>query len=339
MGEQPISRRSFVMRSTATVFGVLAVDPVPTETVKIPIIICSRGEKWGQKVLQPAWQKWEESDNMLDAIESGANVVELDPEDQSTGYGGLPNADGVVELDASIMSGPTFNCGSVAALQGVKRACSVARLVMERTTRMMLVGEGAQRFAIAHGFPIENLLTEASRVKWLNWRENMSGNDDWLPSDDEEERERTHGTINVLGIDNRGDVFGITTTSGLAYKMPGRVGDSPIIGAGLYVDNRIGAAGATGVGEEVIRTCGSFLVVERMRQGDSAQTACEYALRRILDVHKKPVNFNVKFIAVNKQGQVGCAQTKATGENNCSFINPDGLTAFKGSVFAEESSM
>jgi N4-(beta-N-acetylglucosaminyl)-L-asparaginase len=168
MGEQPISRRSFVMRSTATVFGVLAVDPVPTETVKIPIIICSRGEKWGQKVLQPAWQKWEESDNMLDAIESGANVVELDPEDQSVGYGGLPNADGVVELDASIMSGPTFNCGSVAALQGVKRACSVARLVMERTTRMMLVGEGAQRFAIAHGFPIENLLTEASRVKWLN---------------------------------------------------------------------------------------------------------------------------------------------------------------------------
>jgi len=232
------------------------------------------------------------------------------------------------------MSGPTFNCGSVAALQGVKRACSVARLVMERTTRMMVVGEGAKRFAVAHGFPIENLLTEAARLKWLHWKENLSTGDDWLPAE-KDNPERSHGTINVLGINNRGDVFGITTTSGLSYKIPGRVGDSPIIGAGLYVDNRVGAAGATGKGEEVIRTCGSFLIVERMRQGDSPQAACEYALQRILELHKRPVNFNVKFIAVNKKGQVGCSQIKAAKESNCSFVTPDGFTAFQGSDYSE----
>ncbi|MBN1482220.1 asparaginase [candidate division KSB1 bacterium] len=299
------------------------------------IILCSRGEAWGRKVLQPAWDVLAQSNNILDAIETGTNVVELDPDDMSVGYGGLPNEEGVVQLDASIMYGPTHRCGSIACLENIKTPSSVARLVMERTDHIHLVGEGAKRFARMHGFREENLLTDKARIAWLKWKENLSDADDWLPpAEGEYAEERTNGTINVLGISADGAIAGITTTSGLAWKIPGRVGDSPIIGAGLYVDNEVGAAGATGRGEEVIRMCGSFYVVERMRAGLSPQEACEAACQKIIDINGGPakVNFNDKFIAVNKKGEVGCASIQAANgqEPELSYISQNGFQVVKG---------
>ncbi len=277
----------------------------------IPAILCSRGGEWNKKVLIPAWESLQSTGSILNAVETGANVTELDPDDTSVGYGGLPNEEGVVTLDASVMYGPTHNCGSVAALENIKRASSVARLVMERTRHMMLAGDGALRFAKAHGFPEENLLTDRSRRVWLRWKENLSHNDDWLPhpEDDYGPDLRPGGTINVLGIDANGDIAGITTTSGLFGKIRGRIGDSPIIGAGLYVDNAIGAAGATGRGEELIRTCGSFLIVELMRQGMSPQEACDAVVDRIIEINGglESVTFDVKLVAINKAGDAGCA--------------------------------
>src|SRR5258706_13345797 len=279
------------------------------------IMMCSRAEFWGRKVLEPAWETYNDTGSILDAIETGANVCELDPNDMSVGYGGLPNERGVVQLDASIMYGPTYRCGSVAALENIKRACSVARVVMERTDHMMLVGAGALEFAIAHGFPVENLLTEEARLKWLEWKENLSDKDDWIPpvDGDYKSKSRKGGTINVLGMGTKGDVAGITTTSGLFAKIPGRVGDSPIIGAGLYVDNEVGAAGATGRGEEVIRTCGSFLLVEKMKAGMSPQKACEFVLERIVEINGglDKVEFNVKMVAMNIDGETGVASITA----------------------------
>lgn len=333
-----ISRRGFVKAGVSSALVSAALSHAENrQGAGVPIIVCSRGEEWNKKVLEPAWKKWLETGNMLDAVEAGANAVELDPEDQSVGYGGYPNEEGVVELDASIMSGPDMNCGSVAGIRDIATPSSVARLVMERTDHMMLVGKEATRFAVRHGFKKQNLLTEKSRIAWLRWKENLSDKDDWLPPKDNDysNETRTTGTINVLGIDGDGNVFGITTTSGLAWKIPGRVGDSPIIGAGLYLDNSVGAAGATGRGEEVIRTCGSFLVVEKMREGMSPQEACEYACRRIIEVNKGKVDFNVKFVAVNKKGEVGCAQLQAWEETHCSYITAAGLTAVKAAFVTE----
>ena len=307
---------------------------------KLPVILCSRGEDWGTKTNGPGWQILSNDGYLMDAVEKAANVTELDPEDNSVGYGGLPNEEGVVQLDASCMHGPTFGVGTVGCLEGVKTPSSVARLVMERTDHMMLVGAGAQKFAIAHGFPSENLLTEESRIKWLKWKEGHSEDDDWVPPADGIYRDRdgrTYGTINVLAVDTKGDIAGITTTSGLSYKISGRLGDSPIIGAGLYVDNEVGAAGATGRGEEVIRTCGSFYVVSLMRQGMPPSKACLEACRRIVDINKKlgkKVDYYVKFVAVNKKGEVGCAAIgyPKDRKHEVAFTNPDGFVAMKGEV-------
>jgi len=305
------NRRNFLQAAGAGLsLSLLKSSQSPAASRSGAVILCSRGNHWGRKVLQPGWEILGSNGSVLDAIEASANVVELDPEDQSVGYGGLPNEDGVVQLDASIMYGPTHNCGSVAALENIKTPSSVARLVMERTDHIYLVGEGAKKFAIMHGFKEENLLTEAARIAWLKWKENLSDRDDWFPpADGDYTDERTTGTINVLAMTEEGDLAGITTTSGLSWKIPGRIGDSPIIGAGLYVDNEVGAAGATGRGEEVIRTLGSFYVVERMRAGLSPQEACEAACRRIIDINggAEKVDFNDKFVAVNKAGEIGCA--------------------------------
>ena len=340
-----IDRRKFIKTLSALGISIPAIKSEllgKTSTAKKdnPIILCSRGEQWGRKVLKPGWDILRKNGKLLDAIEKSANVTELDPNDTSVGYGGLPNEDGVVQLDAQIMNGPDHNCGSVACLEGIKTPCSVARLVMERTDHIHLVGKGAQDFARMHGFKVENLLTESTRKIWVEWKENLSDKDDYYPpADGNYNHDRTTGTINVLGVNKNGDVAGITTTSGLAWKIPGRVGDSPIIGAGLYVDNEVGAVGATGRGEEMIRSCGSFLGVEYMRNGMSPQEACEAVCKRIIDINGGPskVDFNDKIVALSKDGEVGCAaiQGRKGGEPTVATWSKKGFKATKGTYLIE----
>jgi N4-(beta-N-acetylglucosaminyl)-L-asparaginase len=258
----------------------------------------------------------------LDAVIAGVNIVEDDPEDMSVGYGGLPNEDGVVELDASVMYGPTHTAGAVAALRNIKNPSKVARLVMERTDHVLLVGKGALKFARAHGFKEEDLLTDKSRAAWLRWKETMSDRDNWFPPKSEKLPEElrsvmsAHGTINCIAIDAAGRLAGVTTTSGLAWKLSGRVGDSPIIGAGLYVDNDIGAAGSTGRGEANLQTCASFRIVDAMGRGMSPEQACLKACQdiaektrlvpRLCDEKGRP-RFGLDFYALNKKGEFAAA--------------------------------
>ena len=340
-----INRRKFIKTLSALGISIPVIKSEllgksSTAKKNNPIILCSRGEKWGRKVLKPGWNILRKNGALLDAIEKSANVTELAPNDTSVGYGGLPNEDGVVQLDAQIMNGPDHNCGSVACLEGIKTPCSVARLVMERTDHIHLVGKGAQDFARMHGFKVENLLTESTRKIWVEWKENLSDKDDYFPpADGNYNHDRTTGTVNVLGINNNGDVAGITTTSGLAWKIPGRVGDSPIIGAGLYVDNEVGAVAATGRGEEMIRSCGSFLGVEYMRNGMSPQEACEAVCKRIIDINGGPskVDFNDKIVALSKDGEVGCAaiQGRKGGEPTVATWSKKGFKATKGTYLIE----
>ena len=233
----------------------------------------------------------------LDAVEAGVRVTEADAENQSVGLGGRPDSEGNVTLDACIMDSDG-NAGAVGFLQNIKHPISVARKVMEETDHVMLAGKGALKFALSKGFKRENLLTEASRRGWLEWQKNNRIKDSWGPNDD-------HDTITSLAQDNDGNLSGACTTSGLAYKLHGRVGDSPIIGAGMYVDNEIGAAGATGVGELVMKTCGSFLVVELMRQGYSAMEACNEAVDRIVQQEGGKTKLQVGYIALGKDGSIG----------------------------------
>ena len=233
----------------------------------------------------------------LDAVEAGVRVTEADPENQSVGLGGRPDSEGNVTLDACIMDSEG-NAGAVGFLENIKHPISVARKVMEETDHVMLAGKGALKFALSKGFKRENLLTEASRRGWLEWQKNNRIKDSWGPNDD-------HDTITSLAQDSDGNLSGACTTSGLAYKLHGRVGDSPIIGAGMYVDNEVGAAGATGVGELVMKTCGSFLVVELMRQGYSAMEACNEAVNRIVRQEGGKTKLQVGYIALGKDGSIG----------------------------------
>jgi N4-(beta-N-acetylglucosaminyl)-L-asparaginase len=271
----------------------------------------------------------------LDAVIAGVNIVEDDPEDMSVGYGGLPNEDGVVELDASVMYGPTHSSGAVAAIQSIKNPSKVARLVMERSNHCLIVGEGALRFALAHGFKKEDLLTDKARELWLQWKENLSERDNWLPPQSKkfpgelQAYIMTYGTINCIALDARGDLAGVTTTSGLSWKIAGRVGDSPIIGAGLYVDNGIGAAGSTGFGEANIQTLASFQIVQFMGQGIPPEQACLKMLERLADKVKlnprlrrpdgRP-NFGMNYYALNRKGEFGSA----------SFTGPSQYAAHDG---------
>jgi N4-(beta-N-acetylglucosaminyl)-L-asparaginase len=260
--------------------------------------------------------------DLLDAVIAGVNIVEDDPNDMSVGYGGLPNEEGEVELDASVMYGPEHASGAVAALKFIKNPSKVARLVMDRTEHCLLAGEGALKFALAHGFKKEELLTDRAREMWLRWKENLSDKDNWLPPKSEKlpadvrQAIMTYGTINCIALDARGNLAGVTTTSGLSWKLAGRVGDSPIIGAGLYIDNSVGAAGSTGLGEANIMNCGSFQVVNFMAQGYSPEKACLKALEQIsnktkltprrLNAEGLP-NFGLTFYALNKKGEHGSA--------------------------------
>jgi isoaspartyl peptidase/L-asparaginase-like protein (Ntn-hydrolase superfamily) len=248
----------------------------------------------------------------LDAALAGAQVVEDDPAVRSVGFGGLGDATGTVTLDACVMDGRTLACGAVAGLEKVRHAAAVARRVMEQTPHVLLVGDGAQRFAIAQGFPLETLHTADSVAEWSRARPRSAGGDlapaGTFPSD-------SHDTVTVLALDRNGSLGGVCTTSGLAHKLPGRVGDSPLIGAGLYVDDVAGAAGGTGVGEEIVRVGGSLLIVEALRAGQSPQQACEAAVQRVNEVaaRRGVQPARVAFLALDPRGRVGAAATARTG--------------------------
>ncbi len=344
-----VSRRSFLQGAAAAAAGTLvagtsegmartkapgtAIDRERRRSPGGPVVVASGN---GLPATAKAAEMILAGRDPLDAVVAGVNIVELDPDDHSVGYGGLPNEDGVVQLDSCVMHGPTHNAGAVAALQNIKTPSRVAQLVMERTDHVLIVGEGALRFAKAHGFREENLLTDAARRQWLKWKEARRGGD-WLsPAGAEVEgddqasashdvmrgpggAEFTYGTINCCGLDTSGDLAGVTTTSGLSYKIPGRVGDSPIIGAGLYVDNDVGAAGATGRGEAAILNCGSYTIVELMRQGRTPTEACLELLRRVVAHNVDPrlrrpngePDFGLIFYAVRKDGLYGSASIRS----------------------------
>lgn len=271
----------------------------------------------GLEATKKAYELLLQGTDTLDACIAGVTIVEDDPNDMTVGYGGLPNEEGVVELDAAVMHGPTHKCGAVASLRNIKNPSRVARLVMQQTDHVLLVGEGALKFAKKHGFPEENLLTEKARKIWLYWQQSRDKDDDWFPPDDKDLDpdvrkyfKRPTGTIHCAAMNPRGDVSCCTTTSGLAFKIAGRVGDSPIIGAGLYVDNDHGSCGSTGRGEANLQNLSSFLGVELMRTGMAPVDAGLEVLRRIVH-HNEPrlrdkdgrPNFDIKFYLLAKDGR------------------------------------
>ncbi len=315
--KHPISRRHFLQASA--VAPAAAYFRIPPKRRPAEPAAVSSGN--GIRAVEIAVDKMKEGWAPVDAAVKGVEVVENDPNDRSVGYGGMPNEDGVVELDSCVMDGPTGLAGAVASLRNIKNPSKVALLVMRRTDHVLLVGEGALRFAKAHGFEEHNLLTDRARRRWLKWKENLSTRDDWVSPREsgdrrrEDEEPRPSGTIHVSAINERGDLGACTSTSGLSYKIPGRVGDSPLIGCGLYTDNDHGSAGSTGRGEAVIISNGSAYIVHLMEGGMAPKDACLAACKRIarltrvkrlLTAAGRP-NFNVAFYAVNKKGITGAA--------------------------------
>ena len=317
----PLSRRAFLGSAAAALLPrelearllPSLHSPVPPvgAAVALPTVVASAN---GLRGVARAYEMIQSGADTLDAIIAGVNIQELDPEDQSVGLGGLPNEEGVVQLDASCMHGPTNRAGAVGALEGIATPSLVAKAVMDYTDHIMLVGEGAKRFALGLGFTEQNLLTEKSRQAWLRWRARLNPNDNWIEQEVEGAVRQSTGTINMNAVTARGDIASVTTTSGLSWKIPGRVGDSPIIGAGQYCDNGVGAAGSTGRGEANIKVCGAFLTVEFMRQGMAPEQACLKTLERVvaateprlLDEQGRP-RFNLNFYAVAKDGRFGAA--------------------------------
>ena len=332
-----VNRREFVKAGTAA--GLAAAAPVTafargpaiiTQSGSRPVVVASgnghQHKNGGDKTaVETAFERMMKGEDVLDALIAGVNIVELDPADTSVGYGGLPNADGVVQLDASVMHGPSKRAGAVASLEGVRMPSLVAKRVMEETDHHLIVGADAQRFARTMGFKIEDdLNTETSRRAWLEWKRRtdplhyldpkkkqaaLRQVDLEMLADGWVDPNHFYGTINCNGVNVRGEVCGVTTTSGLAWKIPGRVGDSPILGAGLYVDGEVGAAGSTGRGEANLFSLASFLIVEGMRRGLHPKDAGLEALKRIkattvqrlLNKRGEP-NFNINFYILNRKG-------------------------------------
>lgn len=330
-----LSRRKLLGTAAAAAALAKAAHAQKTPPVARPVAVSSSN---GLRAVELAVKKMQAGADPLDAAIAGVNIVEDDPADMTVGYGGVPNEEGVVQLDSCVMHGPTARAGAVASLEGVKNPSRVAKLVMQTTDHVLLVGPGARHFATMNGFGNENLLTEKARKVWLFWKQNLSDKDKWLEPEpeqydpdvrafidefgwDEFRKPQRGGTIHLSACDGRGDLAGCTSTSGLFFKMPGRVGDSPIIGAGCFTDNDVGSAGSTGRGEANILVSGGHLAVEFMRQGKHPREACVMTLERIakttrekrlLDANGRP-SFSIAFYAVNKQGQYGGASMYSMG--------------------------
>lgn len=333
----PVSRRVFLAGS---VIAATSAEGAPKELDPPAPGIRAVASENGLVAIKKSIEELQGGKDCLDAAIAGINLVEDDPKDQSVGHGGLPNEDGVVELDGAVMDGRTARGGSVASLRNIRNPTKVARLVMERSDHVLLVGEGALRFAKAHGFKEEDLLTEESREAWLRWKESLSDQDDWLsaaPAEGDQASRRKlpprqTGTVHLSLMDARQNLAAVTSTSGLAYKIPGRVGDSPILGAGLYCDNDVGSAGSTGRGEANLLGCSSVLIVEAMRRGKSPEEACLEILERVArrnkekrlqDAKGRP-NFDLKFYAIDRQGRFGSASLYAGAR----FAVFDGKSAY-----------
>ena len=284
---------SSLAATAATPKGAKDTQDVPVSNSLLPVVIAT----WSvEQATKKAWQSMEQGSSALDAVIAGCAIEEANALGQSVGIGGLPDRDGQVTLDACVMN-EKGDYGAVLCMQNIKHPIAVAKKVMEDTPHVILAGVGAEEFAVSQGFKRENLLTEQSKKDWEIWKKTSK----YKPIINIE----NHDTIGMLAIDKNGTISGGCTTSGLAYKMAGRVGDSAIVGSGLFVDNEIGAATATGLGEEVLKTVGSYLIVELIRQGKSPQEACELAILRIIEKTPNFEDFQVGYIAVNKKGETG----------------------------------
>jgi N4-(beta-N-acetylglucosaminyl)-L-asparaginase len=323
----PLSRRDFLATGATAAAGLAAGLPRDAAAASVApggaaraVVVASAN---GIRGVKRAWDLMTTGTDTLDAIIAGVNIEELDPENQSVGLGGLPNEEGVVQLDASCMHGPTRRAGAVGCLEDIATPSLVAKAVMDYTDHIMLVGPDAKRFALHMGFKEQNLLTEKSRQDWLRWKARLNAGDAWLDHDDDVRIRFTTGTINMNALNAAGEMSSVTTTSGMSWKVPGRVGDSPIVGAGQYCDQGVGAAGSTGRGEANIKVCGAFLVVEFMRQGKSPEEAVLKVIERVIAMTEtrllgrggRPL-FDLNFYALSKDGRFA------------------GSTCYEGSSFA-----
>jgi N4-(beta-N-acetylglucosaminyl)-L-asparaginase len=336
-------RRQFLKASSLAGIGTVGVlsgvssahtqqpDPQASKLWTAPKHAVSISSGNGVPAVRRAVERINNGDDPVLGVVDGVGIVEADPNDMTVGYGGLPNERGVVQLDSSVMHGPTHKAGSVACIENIMHPAAVALKVLQTTDHVMIVGKGAYEFARAHGFPHEELLTDKARKAWLRWKQSQSDRDDWLDPDQmdwdpegtkvgnngqQEPLPFTYGTIHCAAVNTRGDVSACTTTSGLSYKIPGRVGDSPIVGAGMFVDNEVGSAGATGRGEAVIQSCGSFAIVHAMGMGMDPTEACLHVLKKIVSNSRRQKRlmrdaqrpgFNVVMYALRRDGKHGSA--------------------------------
>jgi len=327
-----MKRRKFIKNtSKLSLVGLISPDLFESKknssiikndiNLKGPISICTWNFSHANTI---AGSELEKGASALDGAIKGASVEESNPDNTTVGYGGAPDREGNVSLDACVMNN-FGDCGSVVAVKNIRSVAALAKDVMENTPHVMLAGEGAEEFAISQGYKTENLLTPSSKIEWNKWLDKSN----YKPIINIE----NHDTIGILCMDKKGDFSGACSTSGLAYKMKGRVGDSPIIGSGLFIDNTIGGAVATGMGEEVVRTVGSFLIVELMRQNYTPQKACEIAIQRIINKEKGKPDFQVAYIAINKIGEIGSYSINK-GFSYCLYVNKENKSYKSNSYFS-----